>query len=266
MTTLYLAWQDQDSRGWFPVGRLDVNASSEPNTYAFSYINGAAEVRQGAPFFPVPGFPELERRYCSTRLFPLFRNRLMNLARPDRPGYLRQLGLTTDDWSPAAELAAPLNRAHNDGFEVFPPIIPDAAGRFSAQTTLHGLRYVNQHSIERSASLRVGEPLYLSYELSNPTSVRAVSVRTEDEYILGWLPRYLTEALHQRNKPVITGAKATVVQVNLDAPLSHRLLIDFSGKLPPGFRMEDLPQYQPIAPRAGGYPTNKSSGKNADTV
>ena len=266
MTTLYLAWQDQDSRRWFPVGRLDVDVSAEPNTYAFSYINGAEEIRQGAPFFPVPGFPELERRYYSNRLFPLFRNRLMNLGRPDRPEYLRQLGLTTDDWSPAAELAAPLNRMHNDGFEVFPPILPDAVGKFSTQTALHGLHYANQHSIERSASLRVGEPLYLSSELSSPTSVCGISARTDDGHIVGWLPRYLAEALHQNNKPMITDVKATVAQVNLDAPLSQRLVVDFSGKLPPGFRMEDLPQYQPIAPPDGGYPTNKSSGRNADTV
>ena len=38
------------------------------------------------------------------------------------------------------------------------------------------------------------------------------------------------------------------VEVNLEAPLSHRLLVDFRGRLPVGFSpMRDLPQYQPIA-------------------
>ena len=36
-------------------------------------------------------------------------------------------------------------------------------------------------------------------------------------------------------------------KVNLKAPLSHRLLVDFRGRLPVGFSpMRDLPQYQPI--------------------
>lgn len=59
-----------------------------------------------------------------------------------------------------------------------------------------------------------------------------------------------------------------VVQVNPNAPINSRVLVDFSGKLPPGFRpMEDLPQYQPIVPPPWPhYPTNRSSGKNAETV
>ena len=249
MTTLYLAWQEQDSRGWFPVGRLDVDASVEPNTYAFSYIKGASEIRQGAPFFPVPGFPELERHYHSSRLFPVFRNRLMNRSRPDRPDYLRQLGIDANNWNPVSELSA--SGIHNDGFEVFPEITPDADGRFESRFILHGLRHTNQDSIRRTESVQIGESLQVAFDLNNPATTHAISVRTSDHYVLGWLPRYLVDGLHQDDAWKVTDVKATVAQVSLDAPLSHRLLIDFGGKLPPGFRMEDLPQYQPIAPRAG---------------
>jgi len=90
-------------------------------------------------------------------------------------------------------------------------------------------------------------------------------VSTEDGLHIGWLPRYLVDDLQQDGDWIVDDAKAVVVQVNHHAPISHRLLVDFTGKLPPGFRMEDLPQYQPIAP-AASYPTNKSSGRNADTV
>ena len=42
------------------------------------------------------------------------------------------------------------------------------------------------------------------------------------------------------------------VEVNRDAPLSHRLLVDFRGRLPVGFSpMRDLPQYQPIVTAEG---------------
>ena len=266
MPTLYLAWQDHDRRRWFPVGRLDADDSTEPSAYSFSYIKGAEEVTQGTPFFPVPGFPELDRRYESNQLFPLFRNRLMNARRPDRPEYLSQLGLDVDDWHPVAELAAPLNRTHSNGFEVFPHIVPDADGKFHTQTPLHGLRYRDHDAITRTASLTEGNPLALYFVTENPETTYAVEVHTQDGNHIGYLPRYLVDGMNEGDAWMVTDVKATVAQVNLDAPLSNRLLVDFRGSLPAGFRpMEHLPQYQPIVPTAD-YPTNRSSGRKADTT
>lgn len=248
MTTLYLAWQDRASRRWFPVGRLDAaddGDDDEQPGYTFSYLNGAVDASVAAPFFPVLGFPEFEARYQSDELFPLFRNRLMNLKRPDRPAYLRRLGMDAADWSPMQELA--VSARHSDNFEMYPPIEPDCNGRFSTRFILHGLRHTNPDSIRRSASLEVGESLLISFELNNPVATHAITVKTSDQYILGWLPRYLVDAVHQDDAWRITDAQAAVAQVNRYGPLSHRLLIDFSGKLPAGFRMEDLPQYRPIA-------------------
>ena len=246
MTTLYLAWQDRKSRQWFPVGRLDADRSVQPIIYEFTYISGAEDARKATHFFPIVGFPELREHYRSEELFPLFRNRLMNHNRPDRPEYLRQLGIDADDWNPVSELSA--SGTHNDGFEVFPEITPDATGRFESRFILHGLRHTNHHSIRRTESLNVGEPLHLSFELNNPAAVHAIMVKTHDQYVIGWLPRYLVDGLHQDNAWKVTEVKSSVAQVNLDAPLSHRLLVYFSGKLPVGFHpMRDLPQYQPIA-------------------
>ena len=245
MTTLYLAWQDYNSRRWFPVGRLDADENAEPTAYEFAYISGAEEARQQAQFHPIIGFPELAELYRSDELFPLFRNRLMNRRRPDRPAYLQQLGLNADDWNPVSELAA--SGLHRDNFEVFPAVVPDDDGRFDTRFVLHGLRHTNADSIRRTETLVGGEPLQLSFELNNPVVVHAITVKTSDQYMLGWLPRYLVDGLHQDDAWKVTEVKAAVAQVNRDAPLSHRLLVNFSGKLPPGFRMEDLPQYRPIA-------------------
>lgn len=245
MTTLYLAWQDADSRRWFPVGRLDADENAEPPAYGFSYVGGAREAGKAANFFAVPGFPEITAPYQSSRLFPFFRNRLMNPRRPDRPDYLRQLGMNTDDWNPLHELA--VAGRHNGNFAMFPAIEPDADGRFATRFTLHGLRYTNPDSVQRSESLETGEALGISLELDNPATTHGIMVHSQDYYHLGWLPHYLVDAVHQDDAWRITEVKATVAQVNLNGPLSHRLLIDFSGKLPPGFRMENLPQYQPIA-------------------
>lgn len=245
MTTLYLAWQDYNSRRWFPVGRLDADENAQPTAYEFAYISGAEEARQQAQFHPIIGFPELAELYRSDELFPLFRNRLMNRRRPDRPAYLQQLGLNPDDWNPVSELAA--SGLHRDNFEVFPAVVPDDDGRFDTRFVLHGLRHTNADSIRRTETLVGGEPLQLSFELNNPVVVHAITVKTSDQYMLGWLPRYLVDGLHQDDAWKVTEVKAAVAQLNRDAPLSHRLLVNFSGKLPPGFRMEDLPQYRPLA-------------------
>ena len=260
MTTLYLAWQDHKSRQWFPVGQLDTDRSTQPRTYEFSYISGAEDARKAAHFFPIVGFPELHERYRSDELFPLFQNRVMNARRPDRPEYLRRLGLgvTTDA---VTELAMSSGLKHTDNFQVFLPLIAGHDGRFTYRCMAHGLRHRKPDAIRRTESLEPGEELELSAQTDNPEAALAIMVCTRDGYHIGWLPRYLVDDLQEDGDWVISDAKATVVQVNHDAPLSHRLLIDFSGKLPPGFRMADLPQYQPIARRTAPTPqTNPPAG------
>ena len=249
MTTLYIAWQDMLSRRWFPVGRL-VRIDDRPNEYEFVYTQGAEIAKESSKFRTIPGFPELNQRYSSEEIFPTFLNRVMNLRRQDRPRYLQQLGIQDSEWDPVFELAVSGGRSHTDNFEVFPSVEPDSEGRFRTRSFLHGLRHTNPDSVRRSESLQVGESLQIAFDLNNPAATHAINVRTNDQYIIGWLPRFLVDGLHHDDAWKVTDVEATVAQVNLDAPLSHRLLIDFSGKLPPGFRpMEDLPQYQPIAPK-----------------
>ena len=77
-------------------------------------------------------------------------------------------------------------------------------------------------------------------------------MKTSDHYVLGWLPRYLVDGMHNDDGWLVSDIEARVAQVNLKAPLSHRLLVDFRGRLPVGFSpMRDLPQYQPIVTAEG---------------
>lgn len=249
-TTLYLAWQAAESRRWFPVGRLDADPDGEPSRYEFAYIAGAREARAVADFLMVPGFPELAKPYRSEKLFPFFENRLMNRRRPERAEYLRGLGLDPACWDPVSELAAPFNHAHGNGFEVYPDVVPDDEGNFRTQFVVHGLRYTNADSIKRTEGLAVGEELRLSLELNNPESGHAVTVKTADHYLIGWLPRYLVDVVYQDHGWLVQGPEAKVAQLNLKGSLSHRVLLDFSGRLPSTMRsMDCLPQYGSIAGR-----------------
>ena len=246
MTTIYIAWQDYQSRRWFPVGRLVYREANRPE-FEFAYIRGARQAEQVAAFTRIPGFPDMNQLYKASVLFPAFRNRVMNMSRPDRPEYLSQLGININTWDELAELAVSGGRSHSDRFEAFPEIVPDEDGRFASRFILHGLRYTNPDSVRRTDSLEVDELLVLSFELNNPITEHAISVKTHDQYVLGWLPDYLVAAMHQDNAWMVNEIETRVAQVNRDAPLSHRLLVDFSGRLPKGVSpMRDLPDYDPI--------------------
>ena len=247
MNTLYVAWQHPRSRQWFPVGRL-VHHEAEPAEYEFAYLPGAEQAKDEAGFFMALGFPHFNHAYTAPAIFPMFRNRIMNLSRPDRPEYLAMLSMDPGNWDAVSELSVSGGRLHSDSFEVFPEIVPDVEGRFETRFVLHGLRHTNAPSIERTETLEEGEPLEVSFELNNPVAGHAISLRTRDHHVLGWLPRYLVDGMHRDNAWMVDDVEAKVAQVNRDAPLGHGLLVDFRGRLPVGFSpMRDLPQYQPIA-------------------
>ena len=150
-----------------------------------------------------------------------------------------------------------------DSFEVFPEIEPDREGRFETRFVLHGLRHLNKHAIERSESLRAGDALHLSYELNNPVTSHAILVMTDDYYMLGWLPRYLVDCMHRDGAWLVEDVEVSVAKVNPFAPLSNRLLVDFSGRLPKGFNpMKDLEEFKPIG-RTGSGRESESSDEEA---
>ena len=257
MTTLYLAWQHPPTRRWFPVGRLVHHQS--PDVFEFVYVQGAQEAENIAGFRPIPEFPSLSRRYRASELFPTFRNRVMNSNRIDRGTYLSHLGLHARRCDEFAELSVSGGRSHSDSFETFPPIEPDAQGKLRARLMLRGLRHTNSHAIEAIERLREGDELRVAVELNNPEITHAIIVYTRDYHLLGWLPRYVVEAICRNWDWRISDAKVAVAQVNGTAPLNDRLLVDFSGRLPTGINpMRDLAPFQPV-PEADGEETNRAA-------
>ena len=247
MTDLYLAWQHPPTRRWFPVGRL-VRHQPGSGGFEFTYVRGAKEAEELAGFRPIPEFPSLVRRYCAPDLFPTFRNRVINSSRSDRRVYLSHLGLDVGSCDELAELSVSGGRSYSDNFEMFPAIEPDTEGRFRTKLMLHGLRHANPYAIESIEKLASGDELRVAVELNNPFTVHAILVYTKDYHVLGWLPRYIAEGLYRNCDWRLPEVKATVVQVNRGAPLSNRLLLEFSSRMSAGFSpMRDLAQYQPIS-------------------
>lgn len=201
---------------------------------------------------PVPGFPELDKAYRATEIFPIFRYRAMNKRRPDRAEYLSLFGLDPENTDVFAELAISGGHSVADTFEIFPAIESDANGRFKTRFIIQGLRSTDPETVEHVRTLNPGDRLELSFQSNGRQEKHSIGVRVFNKH-LGWLPRYLADVLRQSDVVNLADLELHVVQVNHDAPPSHRLLVELSGQLPSGVNpMRDLEIYQPISTRDNG--------------
>jgi hypothetical protein len=243
--TLFLAWQDQRlTREWFPVGRLDV--APDYSSYSFRYIQGARRAERTVGFAPLPDFPEWNRTYESSVLFPLFMNRVIQSSRADFPEYLQLMDLPKGS-SPSDILTVGGGQRITDNFEVFPKLERDPDGSFHCRFFLHGWRHLNADGQNRILRLEPGENLYVTIELTNPVTRLAVQVQTEDYYVIGWAPRYLVADLVHAIANSPGDYKATVVRLNpAPAPAKQRLLIELTGRWL-DYQPMSSPDFEPLA-------------------
>jgi len=176
--TLFLAWQDKRlTRGWFPVGRLDVLRGGQ--AYRFLYTQGARRAQMEAGFDALLDFPKLDKVYDSRELFPLFKNRVISPGRGDFADYVRMLDLPRSA-DPVEILSVGGGSKATDSFEVFPKIEKRADGFFTCRFFLHGWRHVSPAAIARLDELEPGEKLYVTIELTNPATGLAVQIQTKE--------------------------------------------------------------------------------------
>ena len=128
--TFFLGWQDNDSRAWFPVGRLD--ADTEESRFRFGYTQGALKAQKVSGFEPLYDFPRFEQTYESDELFPLFKNRSMTPGRRGFQQYLQLLDLEGMEPDPLEIMAVDGGYRATDPYQVFPRIEKDSDGCFRA--------------------------------------------------------------------------------------------------------------------------------------
>jgi hypothetical protein len=246
MKSLFLAWQ-APNRAWFPVGRLDADVAQ--HRYHFGYTKGALQAEHAVGFQPLPAFPEFDRTYESSELFPLFQNRVLDPGRKDFAAYLTSLDLPPSSADPIEILAVSGGERQTDSLEVFPRIESHRDGAFRCRFFLHGWRHMSAVSQSRAMSLQPGEQLGVSLELTNKAEQIAILLTSSDYDFLGWTPRYLVKDLLKAisEKPSVT---ASVVRVNAaDVPANRRVLVELTGTLPPGLQPMSAEEFQPLVPR-----------------
>ncbi|MDX2227512.1 MAG: DNA-binding protein [Verrucomicrobiae bacterium] len=248
MKSLFLAWQapadSEQSRAWFPVGRLDAD-TVKPH-YRFRYTQGALNAQRNLGFAPLLAFPEFQKAYQSDDLFPLFKNRVISPKRTDFEEYIHWLDLDRGHADPVTILSVSGGERVTDNLEVFPKVTTDSEGYFHVRFFLHGLRHLGEKAIERASHLKVDEKLRILVELNNPATRLAVPLLTEDYQMIGWAPRYLVDDLIN-SVPHAPEMSARIARINADgAPLNQRILIDYKGRAPQGEQPMSSPDFKPL--------------------
>lgn len=222
---LAVTWQHPRTRTYHAVGLL----AQVEHLYRFDYLAAATEVLGPRRLL---GFPDLDRIYRSGTLFPLFAERLMDPARPDRPRLLEALSLDALA-TPMEVLARSGGRRTGDTLELLPE--PDVAqdGTTTCLFLVHGARHVEGADAAIDRLFR-GQELVLADDPTNPVNPMAVRVEDRDAQPLGWVPDPLVDFVrHVRSRG---GATLRVERANpTDVGHHLRLLVHLSGRVEPGF-------------------------------
>lgn len=254
---LYLAWQDPNSRNWWPIGILTYGPRSN---YRFFYTKGAEKLDELGIFEPFGSMKDLDIVYESDRLFPVFTNRMMSDSRPEYKRHLDWLGSTVDANDPLTILAMTEGIKRTDALEVFRCPKENAKGKYEVVFLSHGLRYLTESAINRINNLHKGDQLYLISDRQNAYDRMAMALRTDDPVeIVGYCPRYLSpDFLALLEKYGVNDVKVSVERVNLNAPLNLRLVCKIVASWPEGFTPCSDEKYQPIVDSLGEEIQNAS--------
>lgn len=230
MSSLYVAWQDPETRRWSPVARL----TKADGKYVLRYTAGSLI---SSRFVPFSRMRDLYQQYESTSLFPLFANRLLPKSRPEYNDYMAWMGLPSgsDDME---ILARSLGIRATDSIQVIPSPDRTGDGRFNLTFFAHGLGHLPASTLQRLEALEPGAQLYAMLDVMNPHDANAVSLRTDDPACLaGYVPRFLARDLREVvSRSQAGNALLRVERFNQSAPSQMKLLCHFSAPWPEGFQ------------------------------
>lgn len=221
---LLVVWRDfQEIAGLHDVGVLTFDGS-----YRFNYLEGA----RTPGFVPFSNFPDEDRSYVSSRLFPFFSSRVMARDRPDFARLCVAL-----DLPPTASDLALLDRTggtrKGDRVAVVGEPVIDDSGHVDHVMVVRGVRFVLEDAVMRNeilGLLKPGDALSALRDIANPVNPEALLIQTLDGTNLGWIPDRLVPFA---TRVLDSSGSLSVHRVNGDEQPPHlRLLVRIVGAHP----------------------------------
>ncbi len=186
---LYLVWKSESSRKQYIVGQLIRNGQ-----YEFQYADDIADaIRDG--FVPLLCFPDLDKVYTNTKLFPVFASRLPDRKRRDIQGILEKYGL--EEYDEYLLLKHSGARLPIDSFEFIDPIF-DLEGSVRRIFFVAGVRHYlacGGSQCDKSFPVTRGDEVILRRDLDNPHDENAVQMLDVQGRVLGYVPGYYSEGV-----------------------------------------------------------------------
>ena len=250
--SLFVIWQDSETRRWHPVSRL----TKQDDEFCLEYTNGATA---SPAFTPFAGMWALNRVYRSDVLFPFFANRIIAASRPEYPRVMRWLGLD-EEWKDGFEvLARSGGMRKTDTLRLVPKPLRTRENLYRVMFFGHGIRYLSDDDRGRLLELENGKRLFPMHDRQNPADPNAVLLRTDGTgdpmSFAGYCPRYLAEdflkLLEASADP--NDVEISIERINRDAPPQMQLLCKVQAPWPRGFEPFSGEEFQSI--EADGNPT-----------
>lgn len=215
---LYLIWKDEKTRNQYIVGELSKNGK-----YEFRYCHEFEEAKEKGFTLLLP-FDDSAKVYESEELFQVFSSRLPDRKRKDIDKILEKYSL--DKYDSYELLKASGAILPIDNLQFIDPIL-NFEKPFEKKFYIAGVRhYIGCDSCDckKSIDLCNGEELYLECEPENFYDQYAIKIKNKDGVLLGYIPRYYSEAytrLMQENRV----SKCYVVKVNKESNCRECVLI-----------------------------------------
>lgn len=185
---LYLIWKCNSTRRQYIVGQLTKNGN-----YEFQYCNEIdAAIKAG--FTPLVSFEKLDQVYTCQELFPVFSSRLPDRKRKDIDKILEKYGL--EEYDSYQLLKKSGARLPIDNLQFIDPIL-DFDNRFEKVFYLAGVRHYlgcAGDSCVNSITVESGDTVIFQQEKDNLYDKNAIRVLNVREELLGYVPRYYSEA------------------------------------------------------------------------
>jgi hypothetical protein len=244
--TLFVAWQDPESRRIFPVARLTRRRGS--GEYELRYIN-AVRAAQPSGFAGLPGFEQLEQTHVSAELPAIFRQRPAPRRRvASEPGAPELAGELLDA-TPITLFVRRPGREAPERLEAFAPPLPGPDGRRWGVFEARGVGRVQQ-ALEVLAALEPHERLLVRAQPDNPYNANALVLQRRDGTPIGYVPDYLANELaavggrsHQLEIEVLESRRVTFAP----APAIYRVLCRYVCAPELGRALFTSESYRPLS-------------------
>lgn len=203
---LYLIWKDPKTRRNYTIGKL-----SKAQVYSFEYFAEIDDAIEAG--YKMPEAFQGKKKYVSEVLFPVFSCRLPDRKRRDIKKILEKYKLNEyDEFSLLKKTRAKLPI---DTYELIDPIFPEDTS-IEKDFYIMGTRYYalcDGQYCDRFSSVRNGDGLILEHEVDNKHDPNAIRIKTTSGELLGYVPRYYSEAVSLRLHAGVTYT-CIVLEVN----------------------------------------------------